>query len=245
VVGKAGRTIPVTDAVAADPAITALVAPYDAETQTWLGQEIGRSAVELRATESRLRDTAILDLVNRVQLDAGAADVSMAASFNLEACVPAGAVTVRDIAGLYVYDNTLVVVEATGAQIEEALEHAARCFLPWEPGKTAAELVDRRMRGYNFDVAEGVDYEIDLRRPVGDRIAGLRFHGEPLDPGRKLRLAINNYRYNGGGGYTMLAGLPVLWRSSVEIRDLIVDWVESHGTVPSEPTENWRIVPGP
>jgi 2',3'-cyclic-nucleotide 2'-phosphodiesterase/3'-nucleotidase len=103
--------------------------------------------------------------------------------------------------------------------------------------------VDPRVRGYNFDVAEGVDYEIDLRRPYGERVVNLRFRGEPLDPARKLRLAINNYRHNGGGGYTMYKDTPVLLRSSAEVRDLIIDWVEKHGTVPAEPTNNWRLLP--
>ena len=101
--------------------------------------------------------------------------------------------------------------------------------------------------GHNrvVDLAEGVDYTIDLTRPIGDRIVDLTFRGEPLAPERKLRLALNNYRVNGGGGYTMFKGAPVVWRSSTEIRDLIIDWVEKRGSVPAEPTNNWRILPAP
>jgi 2',3'-cyclic-nucleotide 2'-phosphodiesterase/3'-nucleotidase len=242
VVEKVSRTIPVTVDVAPDPAIVALAEPYDRETQAWLDREIGECAVELTARDGRVRDTAIMDLIHRVQLEAGAADVSMAACFSLTGRVPAGKVTVRDIAGLYVYENTLVVLEATGAEIKAALEHAAKYFQDAQPGLKPGQLIDNRIPGYNFDIAAGVDYVIDLRRPVGDRIVDLEFLGEPIDPDRKFRLAINNYRQNGGGGYTMYPGAPVLQRSSTEIRDLIIAWVEKHHTIPIEPDDNWRIV---
>ncbi len=245
VAAKSGRTLPVTPTTATDPEIAALAQPYEAEVQAWLDKPIGTCADELSAAESRLRDTAILDLIQRVQLDAGGADVSFAASFNLNARLPKGAVTVRDIAGLYVYENSLVVVEVTGAQIKAGLEHAARYFLPYTEGATARDLIDQRQPGYNFDLAEGVDYTIDLTREPGDRITGLSFQGEPLAPDRKLKLALNNYRVNGGGGYTMFKGAPVVWRSGAEIRDLIIAWVEKHGVIPAEPTDNWRIVTAP
>jgi 2',3'-cyclic-nucleotide 2'-phosphodiesterase / 3'-nucleotidase len=241
VAAKAAASLPVTASTAADPEILALAKPYHERTQAWLATPIGRSARELSAADSRQRDTAIVDLIHRVQLDAGRADVSFAASFTLDARLPAGAVTVRDIAGLYVYENTLVVVELTGAQVKQALEHAARYFRPYSPGKSAAELVDPTIPGYNFDLAEGVEYVIDLRRAPGDRIVDLRFQGAPLDPARKLRVAINNYRHNGGGGYAVFRGAPVLQRSAEEIRNLIIQWVTRKGEVPAEPTNNWSL----
>ena len=68
------------------------------------------------------------------------------------------------------------------------------------------------------------------------------FQGRPLAPNQKLRLATNNYRVNGGGGYTMYKNAPVVYRSGEEIRELIIDWVERNKTIPAEPTNNWKIV---
>lgn len=243
VFGRAARTIPTDDRVAADPEILKLGAPYDQETQAWLSRAIGSSATELTATEARFRDTAILDLIQLVQLEAGKADVSMAAVFNENARIAKGPVTVRDIAGLYVYENTLVVLEVTGQQLKDALEHSAKYFRPYEPGKSAAELVDEKIPSYNFDIAEGVNYTLNLSKPFGSRIENLEFQGKPLAPMQKLRLATNNYRVNGGGGYTMYKGAPVVYRSSQEIREMIIDWVERHKTIPVEPDNNWKIVP--
>ncbi|MGH9897539.1 MAG: bifunctional metallophosphatase/5'-nucleotidase, partial [Pyrinomonadaceae bacterium] len=155
VVAKQSRTIPVDNKVKPDAEILKLVEPYEAETQKWLSKSIGVSAKDLSAKDGRFEDTALLDLINRVQLEAGKAQVSMAANFNPGAAIKKGNITVRDISALYVYENTLVVIEVTGAQLKAALEHSAKYFRVFEPGKTPPDLVDPKIPGYNFDVAEG------------------------------------------------------------------------------------------
>ena len=242
VYARSARTIPMDDKVDADEEILKLDEPYNRETQAWLSREIGESAAELTAAEARFRDTAILDLIQRVQMEAGKAQVSMAAVFNPQARIAKGPVTVRNIAGLYVYENTLVVIEVTGRQLKDALEHSAKYFRAYEPGKSPADLVDEKIPAYNFDIAEGVTYELNISKPIGQRIEKLQYQGKPVLPAQKFRLATNNYRVNGGGGYTMYQGAPVVYRSSEEIRELIIDWVERHKTIPTEPTNNWKIV---
>jgi len=242
VMAKAARTIPVTEKTAIDPEIAQLGQPYDKETQNWLGKIIGESPEELTAPDCRFRDTAIIDLIHRVQLEAGKADVSMAACFNPQARIPKGSVTVRDIAGLYEYENTLVTLELTGQQLKDALEHSARYFREYQTGKSPADLVEQRVPGYNFDMAQGVTYELDLTKPFGQRIQSLRFKGQPLSPTQKLRVVTNNYRVNGGGNFTMYKGVPVVYRSSEEVRELIIDWVERNKKIPTQADNNWRIV---
>lgn len=232
VVAKGARTLPVDNAKP-DEEVARLAENYDRETQAWLGRVIGESPADLTALDSRFRDTAIMDLIQRVQLEAGQADVSLAAPFNLQARINKGPVTVRDIAGLYIYENTLVVIEVTGQQLKDALEHSAKYFVTYVPGKRPSDLVDEKIPAFNFDIGEGVTYDLDISKPVGQRIQNLRFHGQPLDPARKLKLAVNNYRVNGGGGYTMYKNAPVITRSGEEIRDLIIDWVERHKQIPA------------
>ena len=242
VIMKSARTIPVTEKTEIDPEIAKLGEPYDQETQSWLGRAIGESNTELTAGGCRFHDSAIIDLIQRVQMEAGNADVSMAACFNPSARIPKGAVTVRDIAGLYEYENTLVTLELTGQQLKEALEHSARYFKEYQPGQSLNELVDTRIPGYNFDVAEGVSYDIDLTKPIGQRIQNLKFKGQLLSPTQKLKVVTNNYRVNGGGGFTMFKNAPVVYRSSAEVRELIIDWVEKNKSIPTATNNNWRIV---
>jgi 2',3'-cyclic-nucleotide 2'-phosphodiesterase/3'-nucleotidase len=239
---KSSRTIPVTEKTEIDPEIAKLGEPYDKETQGWLGRAIGDSGEELTSQGCRFRDTPIIDLIQRVQLEAGKGDVSMAACFNPAARIPKGQVTVRDIAALYEYENTLVTVELTGQQLKEALEHSARYFKPYEPGKSLNEQIDQRIPGYNFDMAQGVSYDIDLTRPSGQRILNLKYKGQLLSPTQKLRVVTNNYRVNGGGGFNMYKNAPVIYRSSEEVRELIIDWVERNKTVPTQADQNWKII---
>lgn len=240
---KSARTISADDRVEPDPEVVKLAEPYDRQTQEWLERVVAQSPQDLTAEEARFRDTAILDLIQKVQLEAGKADVSMVASFNQQARIAKGPVTVRDVAELYVYENTLVVLEVTGQQLKDALEHSAKYYNTYEAGKTPRDLINDKIPAYNFDIAEGVTYDLDLTKPLGSRIQNLRFKGQPLSLTRKLRLATNNYRVNGGGGYTMYKNAPVVSRSSEEIRELIVDWMEKHKTIPTEPNNNWRILP--
>ena len=243
VYAKSARTIPSDDRVEPDPEVVKIAEPYDRETEGWLSKVVGESSEELTARDARFRDTAILDLIQKVQLEAGKADVSMVASFNQEARIDKGQVSVRDIAGLYVYENTLVVLEVTGQQLKDALEHSAKYYKPYVEGKAPSDLIDEKIPAYNFDIAEGVTYDLDIAKPLGQRIQNLRFRGQPLSPSKKLRLATNNYRVNGGGGYTMYKDAPVVYRSSEEIREMIIDWVERNKTIPTKPNNNWRILP--
>lgn len=241
VIGKTATTHPITADVPTDPQILKITEDAYAASEAWLDRAIGYSREALSAARSRFEDTAIIDLIHQVQLDAGDADVSLAASFNPDARLPGGELTVRDIASLYSFENTLVVVELTGEQLKEALEHSARYFLPAQPGAPIEALVDPRAYGYNFDMAEGVEYVIDLNQPLGERITDLTYRNRPLDPKRKRKVAINNYRHNGVGGYTMFADAPVLSRSNVGIRELIIDWVRTNTDLPMQPSDNWSI----
>lgn len=243
VVAKSARTIPVGDKVEADPEVIRIAEPYHRETQTWLGRVIGQSDEELRAGEERFRDTAILDLVQRVQLEAGHADVSMSMTLNAKARIPKGPVSIRDIIGLYEYEAAPIVVEVTGKQLKDALEHSARHFAAYKPNTPITQLTDDRYPPYTYDVAEGIAYELDIAKPIGERVQNMNFRGSPVLPTQRLRLATITFRVNGGAEYTMFKDARVISRSTKELRELIIDWVKRNGHVPTTATNNWRLLP--
>jgi 2',3'-cyclic-nucleotide 2'-phosphodiesterase / 3'-nucleotidase len=243
VTSKRSRLLPVTAAVSSDPELVALAEPYYMAAEAYLRTPVAQAKNSLSSRLARVRDTAIIDAVHQVQMHYAKADVSFTAAFNTRVYVPPGLVTVRDIAALYLYENMLLAVEGDGRMVREALENAARFFLECAGDCSRANLVDSRIPGFNFDIAQGVEYEINLSRPVGQRIQNLRFQGKPLEDDRKLRIAINNYRAGGSGGYTMFKDAPVLWRSTQEIRDLMVEYYTEHKLLPALPDENWRVIP--
>lgn len=243
IVAKSAKIIPVTDQVPPDPEILKIAAPYHEMTEQTLNTVVAEARQDLSASTSRVEDTAMIDAIHKVQLHFAKADVSFASSFNPRAAIAKGPVTVRQIAALYLYDNELYAVEGTGKAVKDALENAARYFTGCQ--NTACSntpLINTAVIGYNFDMAQGVTYELDLTRPVGDRVRNLQFGGKPLPPDQKLRIAVNNYRAAGSNGYTMYQGAKVVWRSYEDIRDLMVRYYADH-ELPSAPDNNWRVVP--
>lgn len=240
VVSKTSRTIPVTGQVAPDAQILALAKPYQEATEAWLATKVSSAPVNLASDTARIEPNALLSLIHDAQLDAGHADVSLAAMFNTHLHIPAGGVTMREICALYPYENVLFVVEMTGVQLKEVLERAASYYPQWPPKDNE----NARPPGYDVDTAAGVNYIVDLAAPAGHRIRELTFQGKPLEPTREFRVAINHYRYYGGGGYSTYRGLPVRHRSTVGIRELLAGYVAAHVPVlPREAAKNWRIEP--
>ncbi|MBC8164459.1 MAG: 5'-nucleotidase C-terminal domain-containing protein, partial [Bryobacteraceae bacterium] len=242
---KSSRVIPVTPQVAADAAVLNLARPYHEVTERYLDSPVAQATSTIDASVSRIEDTPIIDAIQAVQLHYAQADVSFTSSFNPRARIPQGSVTVRQIAGLYIYDNELYAIQGTGLMVRKALENAARYFSTCPDSECRVpSLINRDFIGFNYDVAQGVTYSIDLTKPVGQRIVDLRFKGALLEDARKLRIAVNNYRAGGSGGYDMFKGAPVVWRSYDDIRQLIIQYYSSHG-LPSTADGNWRIIPEP
>jgi 2',3'-cyclic-nucleotide 2'-phosphodiesterase (5'-nucleotidase family) len=240
---KRANLLKVDKSVPEDPAIVAIAQPYHDRAEAYLKTEIATAAVPLSGADGRLRDNALLDLVHKTQLEAGKADVSLAPMFNTRVAIAAGPITVRDAFALYPYENTLAVLEVTGKDLKAALEHAAEYYTGYDFGKSNAPLVNSAIPGYNFDIAQGVGYTLDLMQPVGQRIRNLSWHGKPLDEDKKLKVAVSNYRVNGGGGYDMFKGKPVVSRSEQPTRDLLIDELRKVKTVTNASDGNWRLVP--
>jgi 2',3'-cyclic-nucleotide 2'-phosphodiesterase/3'-nucleotidase len=213
-VSKQSRLIPVTAQTAPAPDLLAMAKPYEEAAQRYLDTPVATSA------HQRKQAAELVDIIQRVQLFYAKADVSFTALFNPDVRIPRGRVTVRQIAALYPYDNQLLAIQGTGKMVKDALENAARYFS------------GNGMPSFNYDRAAGVEYQIDPSRPEGDRIRNLRWHGQPLAPERQLRIAINNYRAGGSGGYTMFPAAKVLWRSTEDIRELLIRYYTALHSIP-------------
>lgn len=235
---KKSTVIPVTDSVEPDAEIMALAQPYHEATQAALDAPIAESAVAMDGSRARYEDHPFVELVHKVQMEYGKADISFATLFLTTAKIPAGKVSVRQIASLYIYENTLYTIELTGAEVLAAMEHSAGLFTSW-PLKEGERV---RLPGYSADTVEGLEYEVDLTQAAGARVKNVRYKGKPIVPTQKFRVAINNYRYTGGGNYNVFKGKPILYSSPQEVRELMIEYVRRTGVIPTEANHNWRIV---
>ncbi|MBB4765736.1 bifunctional metallophosphatase/5'-nucleotidase [Amorphoplanes digitatis] len=245
-----------TNTVAEDPKVLAAVRAQHAKTVAYVNQVVATSTEELSAAESRYKDTPILDYINKVQTDtvtaalAGTAYaalpvLSIAAPFSRTAVFPKGDVKIKDVAGLYIYDNTLEAVVMTGAEVRAYLEYSAKYFVTLPVGATPdpATLNDPKVPDYNYDVFSGVDYDIDISRPVGDRITRLEIAGAAVAADAQFVVAVNNYRRSGGGNFPGIVKTQV-YNAQQEIRQLLIDWAQAKGEI--NPADffapNWRLV---
>ncbi len=242
---KKSRVIPVTAQTAADESILTIGKPYHEAAEQFLAKPVAESPVEMSGAVSRVEDTPLIDMIHEVRavLREGP-DVSFASIFNAGLRIHKGPITVREIAGLYIYENTLYAIEGDGKMVREALENAARYFLTCTGECDSGPLINKGIIAYNYDQASGVEYEIDLRQPQGHRIRNLRYHGQPLADDQKLRIALNNYQVRAEPQDTpCLRARRWFWRSTEEIRDLMIDYYTTHKQLPATSGNNWKIVP--
>jgi 2',3'-cyclic-nucleotide 2'-phosphodiesterase/3'-nucleotidase len=238
--------------------VLAAVREQHNKTVAYVNQPVANSTQELSAAESRYKDTPILDYINKVQTDTVAAALaggqyaalpvlSIAAPFSRTALFPAGQVKIKDVAGLYIYDNTLEAVVLTGAEVRAYLEYSAKYFVTLAPGAPVdpATINDPAVPDYNYDTLSGVDYDIDISRPVGQRITRLVHPGTatPVGDAEQFVVAVNNYRRSGGGNFPGIVKTQV-YNAQQEIRQLLIDWAQAKGVI--DPADfyapNWRLV---
>jgi 2',3'-cyclic-nucleotide 2'-phosphodiesterase/3'-nucleotidase len=244
-VERVGSQVVNSNAVAEDRKITGLLADEHRKVVAYVNQVIGTSTAAMSTVEAAWKDEPLIDLINHVQVEtvraalaggewAALPVLSQASCFSRTAAIPAGAVTIKDAAGLYPFENTMEARLLTGVQVREYLEFSAKYYVQTAAGgpvDTSKLTNAGNTPDYNYDVVSGLTYEIDIAKPVGSRIANLLFEGAPLDPAARFVLAVNNYRASGGGNFPHVATAQQLWANSDEIRNTIIGWVGATGTV--------------
>ena len=196
---------------------------------------------------AQVEDTALMDLINEVQMFYTNAEISTAALFNFDQNLKAGDFKRKDVAFIYKYDNTLMGTNITGENLLKYMEWTVGYFQSAQDGDVTIAF-NPDFRAYNYDMLSGINYEIDLSKPQGERIVNATLNGKPIDPKATYKLAVNNYRF----GTLMANGWATLddvyYSSANEvapaIRDLIVKYTNEQlkGVLTPKCDHNWKIV---
>ncbi len=177
---------------------------------------------------------------------------------------PDDPIYVSDMFNLYKYENQLYVMRMTGEEIRKHLEMSYDLWVnTMKSPDDHLLLLDEKTVGdqqrlgfknlsFNFDSAAGIDYEVDVTKPDGEKVKILRMsNGEPFDEKKWYKVAVNSYRGNGGGELlTKGAGIPkdslesrIIYRSKRDQRYYLMEEIEKMGTVDAKPNNNWKFVP--
>ncbi|MEW6446057.1 MAG: bifunctional 2',3'-cyclic-nucleotide 2'-phosphodiesterase/3'-nucleotidase [Pseudomonadota bacterium] len=254
----------VTGYVDADPTIKPLIQIEHNATIQYVSTPIGNSELPIASFFTQSGDVAAMQLINAAQTAyvndyvknnlpqyAHLPVLSAAAPFKMNyrgsgyTDIPAGGVAIKNVADLYLYPNTVEAVKITGATLKGWLEKSAEYFNRIDTAATTTQkLINTSFPSYNFDVIDGVSYEIDLTQATGSRIKNLSHKGQAVTDAQEFIVATNNYRASGGGGFPGLNGGQSIFASPDTNRDIIVNFIKSTKTLTKAnigPDKNWRF----
>ena len=232
--------------------------------KAYVGQKIGCFKSPIYTRDSFFGNSAFTDLIHNLQLQITNADISLTAPLAFNSTIKAGDVTMADMFKLYRFENLLFTLRMTGEEVRKHLEYS---YDMWTNTMTSpddhalrlnADSKDDQQRTgfqsytFNFDAACGIDYEVDLTKPDGQKVKILRMsNGEPFDEKKWYKVAMNSYRANGGGELlTQGAGIPkdslearVLFNTDRDQRHFLTEEIRKMGTLDPKPNNNWKFVP--
>ncbi|NWQ39376.1 bifunctional 2',3'-cyclic-nucleotide 2'-phosphodiesterase/3'-nucleotidase [Bacillus sp. EB106-08-02-XG196] len=172
--------------------------------------------------------------------------------------IQAGDLTIRSAGDLYLYDNTLKAIKVKGSVVKEWIEMTAGKFNTIDPAKTEEQaLLNPAFQVYNFDVIDGVQYQIDvtappkydpsgkLINPESSRVVNLTYNGEPVNPDQDFIVVTNNYRAGGGGNFPGVKGSELVVDSADENRQILMDYISEMEVITPTADNNWSIAPVP
>jgi len=247
-----------------DEQLVAHFQPHTERIKRYVSRRIGRFETTARTRDSYFGNSAFTDFIHNLQLEISKAEVSFNAPLSFDSEIKAGDVTVADMFKLYRFENQLYVLNLKGSEIRGHLEES---YDRWVNTMHSADdhllLLNVESRGdqqrmgfrnytFNFDSAAGIDYEVDVTKPDGQKVRILRMSdGTPFDEQKTYRVVMNSYRGNGGGELlTKGAGIPkeqidsrIVYQSPLDLRHYLMEEIERRGSVRPAPNHNWKFVP--
>ncbi|MBM2883370.1 bifunctional 2',3'-cyclic-nucleotide 2'-phosphodiesterase/3'-nucleotidase [Chromobacterium phragmitis] len=252
--------------VPADPNVGQLVAAEHQGTINYVKTPVGSTDFEMNTYFALLGDVSAIQVVNMAQQDyvskyikanlpqhASLPVLSVSAPFKAGrngssdfTDVKQGSIAINNAADLYLYPNTVQAVKVTGADLKNWLERSAQMFNTIDPTAAATQdLINPNFQVFNFDVMYGVQYQIDVTKPVGSRIVGLSYNGAPVDPAQQFVVATNNYRASGGGNFPGIDGTKTIIQSPDANRDVLIAYIKANGNLTRAQygsTQPWSFV---
>ncbi|CAM3621210.1 bifunctional 2',3'-cyclic-nucleotide 2'-phosphodiesterase/3'-nucleotidase [Parendozoicomonas haliclonae] len=271
-----------TALVDADKQLSMLVEDDRVATNAFVNRPIGKASDVMYSFLALVQDDPTIQIVNQAQVDyvkhfvqgdpdlADLPILSAGAPFKAGGRkndptnyteVESGVMTFSNAADLYLYPNTLSVVKVTGAELREWLERSAGMFNQIDPNSTAQQALLNwdTFRTYNYDVIDGVNYEIDITQPSrynekgevvskeARRIKNLSWNGKPVDDKQVFLVATNNYRASGGGSFPGNGTENLAFHSPDESRSVLAAYIakvsKEQGEVKPTADNNWRFAP--
>lgn len=222
----------------------------DKKVDHWLAEPLAQIDGDLTfksAQKARMKETAYTEFIQRVQMTTMKADISATSLFNNEGHGFENPITMRNIMTNYVYPDGLALELITGRELKAALEKAATYFTLNLKNQIVVNpaFYSPKLRHYNYDMYEGINYRINVAKPVGHRIDRLLYKGQPVSNDQAFKIALNRYRAGGGGHYDMFHADKIIAENKTPMSQLIADYLRAHSVIKATVDHNFEVVNEP
>lgn len=190
--GKVVNQLFITEAYAEDEDVKSLIDGYNAQVDAAMDQPVGylKENLEWSSELVRTQSSPIANLVADALLDffkPNGAQMIIVNGGGIRAKIDAGEVTLREVFSVLPFDNNMMMVEASGETIWNALQNGISAW-PATNGK--------------FPQVAGMTYAFQAGEP-NELISVTLPDGSPLDLNARYQVVINSFLAGGGDGYTM------------------------------------------
>jgi len=250
----------------------AFQADYD-KVHNFMTSTVGEIKTDLASREFYYKQCDYMNFLHTLAFSAYPIDISLSATLLIDGKVPAGEVRYQDIRKVYPYENKLVVLRLTGAEVKKYLEASYDAWINTvsDPSDGSHVLKIKQSKDYstggmawklvkspaNFDSAAGINYTVDVTKPYGSRVSitGMA-DGRAFEMDKEYTAAITSYRSVGSGGLLKAAGLAdsksvedrIVYRGP-EFRTILYQYFKKNGSVDPAVIGNpkvigsWKFVP--
>ncbi len=257
----------------ADSEILNILAKDDKLVKAYIRKPIGTISDDVNSYFALVRDDPSIQIINDAQKwyakkhlkgteYEGIEIISAAAPFksggrmgaDYYTVIEKGSIAVKNTADLYLYPNTIIALKVSGAELKEMLEWAAHIFNQIDPNVTKEQnVINEKAPAYNFDVIDGLEYEIDVTQPAkydrrqnllnknANRIKNIRkSDGTPLKDNDVFILITNNYRAS-TNRIINKDGKNILIEFPDENRQALINYIIEQKNINTKINNNWKI----
>lgn len=217
------------------------------KVEAWLDQPLGKvegSMIIEDPNEARIKEHPYIEFIQKVQMAASGADISATALFNNEGRGFDRTITMRSVVTNYIYPNTLAVLRITGADLKAALEKSASFFQLTKQGEIGINpaFLEPKPAYYNYDMYEGIEYVVDVSKPMGERITTLNYQSRAVTADEMYEVVINQYRAVGGGDYEMFSAEKIVKEIPVDMTELIANYLQKNSVISATTNQNFQVI---
>lgn len=180
---------------------------------------VGETETYLDAARENIRtkETTAGNLVIDAMREFTGAEIGITNGGGIREAIEAGPITLEDVLTLLPFENSVVTIELTGAEVWATLEHAVSQFPALWGG---------------FPQVSNIVFTFDAGKPAGERVVEVLFGGEPIDPEATFVVVTNGFLVSGGDGFEML--MKDTLEDFGDMQEILIGYLQENSPVAPE-----------